>query len=260
MLCQSQGQERGRGADNVARLKRILLVATIVMLLLSCVVLLPCAQKIRDDEGWERSINRISQIALAMENYHGVFGKLPPAVVRAKDGRPLYSWRVLLLPFLEEDQLYERFHRDEPWDSPHNKALLKAPLRSYNPFGKDDLELTRYQVIIGPRTAFEKDGLTWDDFADGRANTLLVVEAGEPVPWSKPVDLTYDPSKPLPPLGAGFTRPVHFLCYEVWRKPGFVACFADGSGCFIPASTDEKTVRGFMTRNGGEKVDAASLR
>jgi hypothetical protein len=247
-------------ATTMASLKRILVITAVALLVLSCGVLLPCAQKIRDDEGWERSINRISQIALAMENYHGVYGKLPPAVVRGKDGHPLYSWRVLLLPLLEEHQVYERFHLDEPWDSPHNQALLKEPLVSYNPFGRDDLELTRYQVLIGPGTAFEKDGLTWADFLDGRANTLLVVEAGEPVPWSKPVDLTYDPSKPLPPLGAGFTTPVHFLCYEVWRKPGFVACFADGSDCFIPASTDEKTIRGFITRNGGEKVDASVLK
>ena len=61
------------------------------------------------------------------------------------------------------------------------------------------------------------------------------------MPWSKPADLVYDPGKPLPPLGGAFTKPVHFLCYEVKRRPGFNACFADGSARFI--SSEAKDIR-----------------
>src|SRR5262249_862557 len=102
-------------------------------------------------------------------------------------------------------------------------------------------------------------GLTWDDFTDGRSQTILVAEAGEPVPWSKPADLVYDPGGPLPPLGGVFGKPVHFVCYEIWRKPGFVACFADGTTRFVPSKTNEQTVRALITRNGEEAVDVSQL-
>jgi len=86
-----------------------------------------------------------------------------------------------------------------------------------------------------------------------------VAEAGEPVSWTKPVDLDYDPNKPLPPLGGGYAKPVHILCYAIARRPGFNACFADGSGRFIPSKTDESIIRGLITRNGGETVDLSRL-
>jgi hypothetical protein len=205
----------------------------------------------------------LKSIGLALQNYHEAFGGLPPVVVTSKDGQPLYSWRVLLLPFLEQQYLYSQFKLDEPWDGPHNKHFLEKMPRFFgNPWGEqpgDGRGMTRFQVFVGPGTSFERDGLTWGDFPDGLANTILVVQAAEPVPWTKPVDLAYDPEKPLPPLGGVFTKPVHFLCYEINRRPGFTACFADGSARFIPSSTDERTVRALVTRNGGEGVDMAKL-
>jgi hypothetical protein len=191
---------------------------------------------------------------MALRSYHEVNGKLPPAVVSRKDGQPLYSWRVLLLPYLDQDSLYKQFKLDEPWDSPHNKPLSGETPRCYVPAGggMDGPGLTRYQVFVGPGTAFERPGLTWADFPAGPENTILVVEAAEPMPWSKPVDLHYRPDKPLPSLGV-YSKPVHFLCYELWRKPGFNACFGDGATRFISSETDEKTIRAFITRSGGEK-------
>jgi hypothetical protein len=239
----------------MARLKRILLVVGAAALALSCVLAIPCLQQVRDGEGWSSSAHRLHYIVEALRGYHESYGRLPPPVVRDKDGRPLYSWRVALLPFLEQD-LYKRFRLDEPWDGPHNRELLAETLRCYVPVlgGKDGPGLTRYLAFVGPGTAFERDGLTWDDFPDDPANTILVVEAGTPVPWSKPVDLPYAPGQPLPPLGAGYTKPVHFLCYEVTRRAGFNAGFGDGSVRFLRADTDEATLRALITRNGGEKV------
>ncbi|HEV3385870.1 MAG TPA: hypothetical protein VG097_13720, partial [Gemmata sp.] len=100
---------------------------------------------------------------------------------------------------------------------------------------------------------------TWADFPDGLSNTLLVVEAGDPVPWSKPSELLYDPDGPLPRLGAGYVKPIHFLCREVsWHK-GFAACFADGSCRFVRSTVDERLIRTVITRNGGERVEASDL-
>ena len=229
---------------------------------LSCLILLPYTVKVRDGEGegWVESAASLKYVGQALLSYHDVNGKLPPAVARDQDGRPLLSWRVLVLPYLEEGPLYNRFQLDEPWDGPHNKALLEKTPHCYQPMGGDDAPgLTRYEVFVGPGTAFEQDGLTWDDFPDGRANTVLVVEAGQPVPWTKPADLPYDPDKPLPPLGGVYAKPYHFLGYEVGRTPGFNACFADGTTRFLSGKTDEKTVRSLITRNGGEKVDASRV-
>jgi hypothetical protein len=220
-----------------------------LVVLLACVLLLPCTQEVRDGEGWVRSAVSLHQIAFALRAYHEDNGHLPPAVVRGKNGQPLYSWRVLLLPYLDDDPLFQEFRHDEPWDSEHNKKLLERT-RSYQPAlgSDDDPGLTRYQVFVGPGTAFERDGLTWADFPKGLADTLLVVEAAQPVPWSKPADLTYDPAGPLPALRGPFGKPVHLLCYELWQAPGFNACFADGSTRFIASDTDEKTIRGLINR------------
>ena len=125
--------------------------------------------------------------------------------------------------------------------------------------GRDTTGLTHYQVFVGPGTAFEKDGLTFDGFPDGLANTILVVETHEAVPWTKPADLSYGSDKPLPALGGLYSKPYHFLCYEVGRTPGFNACFADGTTRFLSGKTDEKTIRSLITRNGGEKVDVSRL-
>jgi hypothetical protein len=229
-----------------------------------CLLLVPCLQTVRDGEGWVRSRDSLKQIAYALHAYHDIYKKLPPAVVTDQQGRPLYSWRVLLLPFLEEKRLHERFRLDEPWDSPHNKPLLDKTPRCYQPLGggNDPPGLTRYQIFVGPGTAFERPGLTLtpEDFPDGLSSTLLVVEAGQAVPWSKPADLAYDPKRPLPSLGGAFGKPVHFLCYEVGTRPGFTAVFGDGAGRFLRGDLDEATLRGLITRNGGEPVDLASLK
>jgi Protein of unknown function (DUF1559) len=226
------------------------------ILILSCGLLLPCVQTIRDGEGWVYPANSLKQIGMAIENYHEVSGHLPADIISA-DGAPLLSWRVALLPFVEQQPLYTEFRPDEPWDSGHNKTLLEKMPRVYRT-PKDPGPppyTTRFQSLLGPGTAFERRGLTWADFPDGRSNTLLVVEAGNPVPWSKPGDISYDPNGPLPALGSGYTKTIKFVCYEVGHRPGFVACFADGSVRFIRQSVDEKVLRALITRNGGEAVD-----
>ena len=176
-------------------------------------------------------------------------------MIRDQNGKALYSWRVALLPFLEQEALYKQFKLAEPWDSPHNKKLLEPTPALYALPLPDNLAgMTHYQVFTGPGTAFERDGLTLkDDFPDGTSNTTLVVESAEPVPWTKPADLVYDPTGLLPALGAGFGIPNRLLCYRVGQRPGFNVCFADGSGRFLLNTTDERELRALITRNGGEE-------
>ncbi len=70
-------------------------------------------------------INNLKQIGFALHNYHETWKQFPPAAITDKNGKPLLSWRVAILPFTDHSQLHEKFHLDEPWDSPHNFALLK---------------------------------------------------------------------------------------------------------------------------------------
>ena len=141
-----------------------------------------------------------------MHTYHETHGTLPPPAVFGKGGRPLLSWRVLILPFIEEENLFKKFRLDEPWDSPHNLALLPEMPRM---FGRYDDRTTKepfttfYQVFVGKGTAFEGPrGLKLsENFPDGTGNTILVIEAGVAVPWTKPEDLHYAKDEPLPKLG-----------------------------------------------------------
>lgn len=230
------------------------LLATLVVVGgLTLFAIQPCIKNVRVDTEFSYSANNIKQIGLAIRAYCEAKGRLPPASVCDADGRPLYSWRVVILPYLEQEQLYKQFHLDEPWDSPHNLQLAESMPRCYMNH-KEDIPLTRYQAFVGPHTAFERSGLTFADFPDGLKNTMLVAEAEDPVPWTKPADLSYHPDQPLPKLKGPYSKPIYFLCRDVGSHPGFLACFADGSCRFIRSSTGEQTLRALITRNGGEPL------
>jgi hypothetical protein len=177
---------------------------------------------------------------------------LPPAAVCGADGRPLLSWRVLILPYIEQDELYQQFHLDEPWDSPHNRALLPRMPATYAAPGRKASRLPAHHtvchVFVGPGAAFEgREGLHLrHDFPDGISNTLLVVEAGEPVPWTAPWELAFAPDRPLPPLPGLF-------------RTGIRAAMADGSLHWIPTGASERFWRARITRNGNEDLDSDRL-
>jgi hypothetical protein len=186
-------------------------------------------------------------MAMAMHNFHDTHGRLPTAAVRGRDGSPLLSWRVAILPFMESDNLHKRFRLNEPWDSAHNLQLLSEMPEVYAPPPRKRWKLPPYHTIChvfeGPGAAFEgSQGMRLDkDFPDGTWSTLLVVEAGKPVPWTKPENLTYDPNGPLPDLEGIFSD-------------GFRARFVDASAHWVPKETSEEVIRAAITRNGDEKV------
>jgi prepilin-type processing-associated H-X9-DG protein len=198
----------------------------------------------------------LKQIGLALRSYHEDHGRFPPAVIYSPEGRPLYSWRVLILPYLEQKDLYDKFDLNAPWDSPGNRELLAKRPWVYEPVGiATEPSLTFDQVFIGTGTAFEGPrGVTLDDFPDGPERTLLVVEAAEPVPWTKPIDLPYMAVAQLPQLGGVFkarSRPL-----DSGGVDGFNALFADGSVRFIHKKRiTEPVLRALITRNGGERMN-----
>jgi hypothetical protein len=246
-IKKGQGRIKGKGLAITG------LALGVVGTLLTCacvplgILLWPAAQSVTEAPARAQSQNNLKQIALAMQNYHDTYMSFPSAGFPARNapgGKPLLSWRVALLPYVEEIQLYNQFHHNEPWDSPHNKALLpripKVYLLPGETAGPDGL--TKYQVFVGPHTLFEEgQRISLAQVRDGTSNTLLVVEAANGVPWTKPEDLRFDPKGPLPPLGGRFLK-------------GFTAAFADGHTALVPRDTPEKTLKALITRDGGENV------
>ena len=173
-----------------------------------------------------------------MHNYESKHGSLPPVAVTDKDGKPLLSWRVAILPWIEQDELYQQFHLDEPWDSPHNLTLIDRMPATFKVRSRhvDQTQQTTYlQVFSGKGAPFELGrtvGLK--SFTRGMSNTLLIVEAGEPVIWTKPEDLPYDRNRPLPKLGGVFP--------DVMR-----AVLADGSAQMFCKPFNESEIRAMIT-------------
>jgi hypothetical protein len=212
-------------------------------------LLLPAVQKVREAAGRATSSNNLKQMALAMHNYNDAYqGKLPAHAIYSKDGKPLLSWRVAILPFIEQSDLYNQFHLDEPWDSEHNKALIAKMPKVYLPPNAPPTKapgMTYYQIFVGGGAPWErspKQPSIPRTFVDGTSNTIMIAEAGDPVIWTKPDDLPYDPAKPLPKLG------------NAWNPAGFLVALADGSVRSISPTISEKTMRAAITAAGGETL------
>lgn len=221
-----------------------IVVAALVVVVLT-LFLVPAMQQGRPPSFRGQVTNNFKQITLAMHIYADVHGALPPPAIYSKDGKPLLSWRVAILPYIEQETLYRQFKLDEPWDSPANIALLPKMPPVYDDYPPQPREphTTTFRVFVGPGTAFEGPrGLSFKaDFPDGLSNTLLVVEAAEAVPWTKPAELAYGPECSLPALGGRF-------------PDKFMTGFGDASVTPVDRSVSEEQLRGAITRNGGEKA------
>jgi RNA polymerase sigma factor (sigma-70 family) len=189
--------------------------------------------------------NSLKQIGLALHTYHDANGRFPTNAVYDKDGQALLSWRVAILPYIDEGDLYNQFHLDEAWDSDHNKKLLAKMPQIYAPIGGKPKEknATYYQGFVGNGAFFEgQQGRRMADITDGTSNTVMIIEAADAVPWTKPTELKFDPDKDLPKLGGHF-------------KKGFYALFADGSVQRMRDDYDAKTMKAAITVNGGEVIN-----
>ncbi len=204
-------------------------------------------KKIDEMAAVQRSANNLKQIAIAMHGYSDTNnGTMPPAAVCDKKGKPLLSWRVLILPYIEQDKLYKEFKLDEPWDSEHNKKLLAKMPSVYAMPGKTqpgDTD-TYYRVFVGNGAGFDwvRGARFPGDFADGTSNTIMCVTATEAVPWTKPDELAFDPEKDN---GKFFGNIVNGR-YQIALFDGSVRSFKK-----IPS---KETVNALITRAGGEVI------
>jgi prepilin-type processing-associated H-X9-DG protein len=199
----------------------------------------------------ERCAAHLKRIGRALLEYEGAQGHFPAAAITSRDGKALLSWRVALLPHLGYRRLYERFHLDEPWDSPHNRALVaEMPPEFACPAGSTvRTGRTSYLVVVGPKadpyskgTAFEPErGVEIREFTDGTSNSVLVIERDHFVPWTKPDDLKWTPGGPLPRLVSTHQGGAHML-------------LGDGSVRLLRLTIPPETLLAILTINGGEVV------
>ncbi len=186
--------------------------------------------------------NHMKQILLAFHNYISNSGHLPPLANFGSDGLPKLSWRVALLPYLEENELYKRFRQDEPWDSPHNKDLIdRMPAVFQTPDSPAPAGQTRIRGFAGRGALFEGTrGIGLDEVTDGTSNTVLIILARDAVPWTQPGELPFVAGQPLPALDSSDPR-------------GYTLGLCDGSVRMLPRS-EERLLDMIITRAGGEVI------
>ena len=207
-------------------------------------MLLPAVQKVREAAQRTSSINNLKQIALAMHNYNSTYGAFPAAAIcDKKTGKPLLSWRVAILQYIEEEALYKQFKMDEPWDSEHNLKLAKnMPKIYFHPkANKPGDDKTHYRLFYGKGAAFELNKTTQiNNITDGTSNTIMAVEAEEPVVWTNPNDLAFDPTKALPKM------------LSINGK--FSAAYCDGSVRSFKVPIDQEILKLLIQKNDGKLI------
>jgi prepilin-type processing-associated H-X9-DG protein len=196
--------------------------------------------------------NKMRQMVITILNYLDVYEKFPPAFSVDDNGKPLHSWRVMLLPFLGEVKLYESIRLNEPWDSEHNKQFhnkmpnaFKCPTCKIGNTQSD----TVFCMVTGKEAFGKTDGkgITFRNIKDGASNTVCIVERKTPVCWMSPEDVTFENAikgvnKSPEGIGSDHDR-------------GTNVAFIDGSIQFLPQDTKPEIIKALLTTEGGEVIN-----
>jgi len=222
--------------------------------------MLPASGVAREAPTRSQCMNNLKQILLAMHNYHDKYGCFPPAHTVDATGRPLHSWRVLVLPFLEHQALYDSIRLDEPYDSPHNRAVFDAvesgnerprsmPDVFWCPSDRKNHTETNYVMVVGPHTISNAPKcVRLKDIADGASNTIAVVETYDSgIRWYEPRDLSAEQ------MSFKINDPEYVGIGS--RHPGGAnVALCDAAVRFLEETLDPEVVRALTTINGGEKL------
>jgi hypothetical protein len=241
----NKGKATGKGLaiagifTNVVGIFAGIVYAVILFALVLPALVLPSVAKVRSAANRAKSANNLKQIALAWHNYASTYQGKVPEPISSAGGQPILSWRVAILPYVEQDLLYRRFDLQQPWDSPQNNMLLSSrPMTYADPFLEPQPTTTgtttTYRTFVGPGTLFSEPGnrarFSLVAIPDGTSNTILAVTALDPVPWSKPEELQYVPGRTVPLLGPA-------------GSDVFIVAMMDGSVKMVKKTISEETLR-----------------
>lgn len=233
------------------RSRRVILSAipiTVVVLLLAMVMLgLP-----RTPNKSTICRNSLKTLALSLENYHDAYGCFPPAYVADENGKPMHSWRVLILPFLGCGDLYQKYRFDEPWNGPNNSKLAKHMPWLYRcpcQETKSSPVTTNYVAVTGPGTMWPgQKTICVRDVTDGTCDTLILVESANcGIHWMEPrdLDLATMPLKINPSSAPGISG---------GHPGGAQAALADGSVKLLYDSLPPDAIKALVERNDGKPI------
>jgi hypothetical protein len=225
-------------------------VMMIVGLVISC--LMPAVNDTRTPSRRSQCSNHLRQIGISLQNYHDTYGSFPPVHIADSKGQPIHSWRVLILPFMEQQALYDRYRFDEPWDGPNNRKLHNEIMHVYCcpscPKGQPKTD-TSYVAVIGPNTVWPGSKATkFTDLSDGTSNTIMVVETfNSGIHWMEPRDLhmTQMPLVVNPQQGQGISSDHPNVA---------LAVFADGHTSALTSKTPPDILRRLLTIADGEPI------
>jgi hypothetical protein len=239
---------------------------------------LSAAERMRIANARARSTNNLKQIMLALHNYHDTFNHFPPAVIYGPDGKPWHSWRVLILPYLEQSELFQKYDFREPWNSPKNKQVSDTVLSVYQDpiYGATKEPVTHYVAPVGEKALFPPQGSpitnldpvkidlargapSINQITDGTSNTIAVVPAdpNRKIPWAKPEDLPITDS--FPGLGKPGGIPLPYPSID--DKPRSVpVAFTDGAVISLRENIDPAILKALLTPRGGEAVSSDAFR
>ncbi|MFY9255909.1 MAG: DUF1559 domain-containing protein [Fuerstiella sp.] len=232
---------------------------TMMIVFVFIAILLPSVQSSRGAARRTQCKNNLKQLGLAMHNYHDVHNSFP----LAESGGPQDSWRVTLLPYVEQRALFERYNQDHAWDSPENIALASEHVFAFScpqiPKGRDRNSagqfLTAYVAPTGKGTVF--DGATTTQLksiTDGTSNTLLIMEArGTSIVWSEPRDVGIA-TNPVSVNEGTNQLDVSDSVLSSYHRGGAQALLADGSVRFVSQNIDPQVLQALVTKAGGEEL------
>ncbi len=232
---------------------QIAVMASMLMIAFGVVgwLLIPSAQRAFEDRKRLGSVSNIQQIAKALNAYRQDFGSYPTPTVSDPSGSPLYSWRVLLLPYLGYNGLYTRFQLAQPWDSPTNSLLIREMPPMFSIAGNNmalSLYESNYAFVVGPGTMFPNafsDSVA--EVIDDSSETILIVETKEGgFSWTQPSNLDNTTgvkigTRPVTDIGGNFAN---FA----------LVATVDGNGVALSPQTPISTIQAMLTPDGGEYV------
>jgi type II secretory pathway pseudopilin PulG len=245
--CQSCGEVRTVSPNSRKWLSRIVTGLTALAILAVVVaLLLPSVRRARPAARRSQCKNNLKQIALALHNYEAEYHALPPAYTVDADGKPLHSWRTLILPFLDQAPLYNRIDLSKPWDDPANAEACKTLVPTYYcPSTTGQTDHTTYLACVGTHACFRRtEPRLISEITDGLAETLMVVEvpSDRSVVWMSPQD-----ADEALLLGIGTKS-------KLAHEHGTHAALCDGSVRFLSAAMPAATRRALISVAGGDKV------
>jgi prepilin-type processing-associated H-X9-DG protein len=191
----------------------------------------------------------LKQIGQALHNYHTAYDCFPPAYTVDASGKPMHSWRLLILPYIESSHTYNDYNLLQPWNAPCNTTVVNMPYFFYNCMNHDDppSRFTNYVALVGPGTAFPgASSSRLSDVSDGSINTIMVVEmADSDIGWAEPRDLD---ATLVSLIVNGAKRPG----ISSNDGPGANILFMDNHVSWITENVPAKDLKAWLTIAGGE--------